>query len=182
MTYWEDIFRFHEKAHVGDPSGKWGLEAIRSIRDLIGADWQPDARHPLRSKLMISSEPNYMWLISFVQKLKKVSKILGSDHVLARFGSSDTYLGALGEMDFALKVTLSGHPCKFTFRRGEPSPDLVAEVAGQETDIEVTSLNQPYDDIAWTYAIDLVTDCNQCPMPLWGNVGSCSSTKGNRRC
>jgi len=76
--------------------------------------------------------------------------------VLARFRPSDQYLGALGEMDFALKVRLSGYPCKFAFQRGEPSADLVAEIAGQETDIEITSLNRPYEDLAGFSAFDSV--------------------------
>jgi hypothetical protein len=157
MAYWDYVLGFHEKAHERNPSGKAGLEAIRSIRDILDPDLQPDARHPLRSKLMLSSEENYRWLIHFSQKLKELKQIHGSERVLARFGHSDEYLGALAEMDFGLKVRLSGYPCKFSFERGKPSPDIVAEIAAQETDIEITSLNPPYDDVAWTSAIDSVT-------------------------
>ena len=156
MTFWENDLRFHERAYEGNPSGKGGLEAIRSIRDVLGPDWEPDPRHPLRSKLMLASEENYRWLIHFSQKLKELAQIPGSEHVLARFGPSEEYLGALAEMDFALKVKLSGYPCKFSFERGKPSSDI-AEIGGQETDIEITSLNPPYDDVAWTSAIDSVT-------------------------
>src|SRR6266704_710580 len=101
-TFRDYVLRFHESAHKGDPSGKEGLQAIRSILETLGPDWSPDARHPLRSKFMLSSEDNYKWLIHFAQKLKELLLIPGSDHVLARFRPSDGYLGALGEMDFAL--------------------------------------------------------------------------------
>jgi len=155
-TYGDHILSFHESAHEGDPSGKEGLEAVRSILGVLGPDWKPDAGHPLRSKLMLSSEDNYRWLIHFAQKLKELSRIPGSNHVLARFPPPDQYLGALSEMDFALKIKLSGYPCKFAFQRGEPSPDLVAEIAGQETDIEITSLNRPYEELAGFAAFDSV--------------------------
>src|SRR2546425_9892737 len=155
-TYRDHILSFHESAHKGDPSGKEGLEAVRSILGVLGPNWKPDAGHPLRSKLMLSSEDNYRWLIHFAQKLKELGQIPGCDHVRARLGPSDKYLGALAEMDFALKIRLSGYPCKFSFRQGEPSPDLVAEIAGHETEIEITSLNQPYDDVAGIEALSLI--------------------------
>ena len=156
MNFWENNLRFHEKAFEGNSSGKAGLEAIGSIRDVLGSDWEPDPPHPLRSKLVLSSEENYQWLIHFSLKLKELRQISGSDHVLTRLGPSASYLGALAEMDFGLKLRLSGYSAKFGFQRGEPSPDLVAEIAGQETDIEITSLNQPYEELAGFSAFDSV--------------------------
>src|SRR2546426_4801589 len=176
ITYQEHILRFHELAHEGDPSGKEGLDSIRSIFRILGPDWNPDARHPLRSKLGLCSEPNHKWLIYFDHKLKEISLMPGSDHVLARFSSSDTYLGALAEMDFALKIRLSGYPCRFAFQRGEPTPDLVAEIAGQEIDIEITSLNQPYEELAGFDALNSVlwpTIYSRCRSGgIWARVPS----------
>ena len=67
-TFRDYVLRFHESAHKGDPSGKEGLEAVHSILETLGPDWSPDARHPLRSKFMLSSEDNYKWAYSFRTK------------------------------------------------------------------------------------------------------------------
>src|SRR5437879_9558433 len=79
-------------------------------------------------------------------------------------------------MDFALKIKLAGYHCRFAFQRGKPSPDLVAEIAGYEIDIEITSLNQPYEELAGFDALDSVMNpaiYNRCRSGgIWARVPS----------
>ena len=174
--HWGFVLRFHEKVAPEHPSGKDGLRAILRIREILGPDFEPagPGRHPLKSKFYQASEPNYKWLIHFARKLDELLQIAGHEHVLARFGDSDTYPAALAEMEFALKIRLFGFPCKFAFQRGKPSPDLVAEVAGQQTDIEITSLNAPYEDVAGIEALSSVTQITlqaKCTSGgVWGRI------------
>src|SRR3989442_15958224 len=115
------IIAFHERAGKGDPSGSPGLEAIHSLREIFGRDWEPDPRHPLRSKLSISSEPSYQWLIHFVRKLSELPRIPVHEPVLARLRQSATFPSASSEMEFALKLSLNGHSCKFVPLKSEPT-------------------------------------------------------------
>lgn len=176
--YWGAVLRFHEKVFPEQPNGKAGLAAILRIREILGPDSEPSGpgRHPLISKLYQASETNYNWLIHFARKLEELLQIPEHDHVLARFGGSDTYPAALAEMEFALKIRLFGFPCKFAFRRGEPSPDLVAEVAGQQTDIEITSLNAPYEDVigieALSAVIQIAGNAKCVAGGMWGRIPS----------
>lgn len=156
QTFWEFTLGFHESVSKGDPSRELGLAALKSISDILGADWMPDRRHPLRSKLMVSSQPNYEWVIHFVRRLSELSKISGYEHVLSHLRNWDTYASALSEMDIALRLKLAGHSPKFAFEKGQQRPDLVAEVGKQSVDIEITSLNQPYEDSAGFEALSIV--------------------------
>ncbi len=151
------IIAFHERAGKGDPSGSPGLEAIHSLREIFGRDWEPDARHPLRSKLAISSEPSYQWLIHFVRKLREFSRISGHEPILVRLRNSDTFPSALSEMEFALKLKRSGHSCKYVPVENAPTPDLIAEMENQLVDIEITSLNLPYEDNVGMEALSIIT-------------------------
>jgi len=132
------------------------LAALGSISDIFGSDWMPDRRHPLRNKLMVSSQPNYEWFVHFVRKLSELTKIPGYEHVLSHLRNWDTYASALSEMDIALRLKLAGHFPKFAFERGERKPDLIAEIGSQSVDIEITSLNQPYEDSAGFEAFSIV--------------------------
>ncbi len=157
-AFWDYILKFHESGiSVVDPSGKARLEAVYSIRDIFGADWEPDPRDPLRPKLSISSEPSYQWLIHFVRKLRELSRISGHEPVLARLRQSTTFPSASSEMEFALKLKLNGHPCKFVPLKSEPTADIIVEVKNQEVDVEITSLNLPYEDEMGIQALSLVT-------------------------
>lgn len=155
QTFWEFTVRFHESASKGDPNRELGLVAIRSIRDMFGSDWTPDGRHPLRNKLSISSQDNYEWMIHFSQKLSELSKIPGYEHVLSHLRNSETYASALSETDIALRLRLAGHSPRFAFEISERRPDLVAEIRGQSVDIEITSINQPYEDTAGFEALSI---------------------------
>ncbi len=157
-AFWDYILKLHESGiSVVDPSGKAGLEAVYSIRDIFGADCDPDPRHPLRPKLSISSEPSYQWLIHFVRKLRELSRISGHEPVLARLRQSTTFPSASSEMEFALKLKLNGHPCKFVPLKSEPTADVIVELKNQEVDVELTSLNLPYEDEMGIQALSLVT-------------------------
>ena len=70
-------------------------------------------------------------------------------------------------MDLSLKLKLAGHTCRFVFVRGKTSPDLVAEAARQETDAEITSLNEPCEDLAGLNPISSVTQ-----MALYGKCAA----------
>ncbi len=151
------ILTFHEHAGKGDPSHNSGLEAIHSLREIFGLDWEPDSRHPLRSRLAISSEPSYQWLIHFVRKLRELSKMPGHEPILVRLGNSYTFPSALSEMEFALKLKLRGHSCKYVPLESVPTPDLTAEFGNQPVDVEITSLNLPYEDDIVIGALSIVT-------------------------
>src|SRR5207245_8481839 len=140
----------------GDPSRELGLVALKSISDIFGSDWMPDRRHPLRSKLMVSSQPNYEGVSHFVRKLSELAKVARCEHVLSHLHKWETYAYALSEMDIALRLRLAGHLPKFAFERSERRPDLIAEIGGQSVDIEVTSLSQPYEDSSGFEALSVV--------------------------
>ena len=119
-------------------------------------------------------EPNYRWLIHFAQKLEELLKIPGHDHVLPRLGGTEGFPSASSEMDFALKIRLSGFPCEFSFQRGVPTPDITTQVNGQKTDVEITSLNKPYEDTVGIGALSSVTvialQARCVSGGLWGRV------------
>src|SRR6266705_6205527 len=143
---WNEILDFHSKAANHRPSGKAGLKAINQIREILGEAFLPTGQHPLTQHLRMAYEPNYRWLIHYAQELEELTRIPGNKAVLQRLGASGTYQSAQVEMDFALKLRLAGCPCRFVLRSTDPTPDLLADIDGQDLEIEITSLNEPYED------------------------------------
>lgn len=149
--YWNFFESFQKKA-VDDPAwptGRAGLEALRKIRAVLEPNWLMSqvSNHPLRHKLAISSEPNYVWVCHFARKLEQLQKIPGSEPVIARLGSAQEYSNAWAELDFALRVHLSGFRCKFVSRSSKPTPDIMCEIDHRTVAIEVTSLNTSSEDM-----------------------------------
>ncbi len=164
-AYWDRIIEFHEKMEKKFPSGRAGLEAIQTIRRVLGSRWEPSRPgiassfgpgQALESRFWVGYEPNYRWLIHFAAKLEALLRISGHEFVLEQFSSPALFTTALMEMDFGLKVSLSGIQCKYDLQRSRPTPDLVAVVNGDEVDIEITSLNRPYEDTAGIAALSSV--------------------------
>jgi hypothetical protein len=181
--YWDQVLQFHEKASRDIPNGDAGLSAIKTIRQILGSKWKPpkpgiwaEYRHGMgmHSRFWVAYEPNYTWLIHFAQKLEALTHIPGHEHVIDRLGISEQYAAVLGEMDFGLKVSLSGISCSYEFRRAHPTPDLVAIAGNEKVDIEITSVNRPYEDTAGMDALSWVSIATiqaKCVSGgIWGHV------------
>jgi len=128
----------------------------------------------MHTRFWVAYAPNYRWLIHFARKLEAVTRIPGYEHVIDRLGISEQYAAVLGEMDFGLKVSLSGISCNYDFRRGQPTPDLVAIVGNEKVDIEISSMNRSYEDTAgmdslsWVSMAAIQAKC--ISGGIWGKV------------
>jgi hypothetical protein len=180
---WNSIIHYHDKISKDFPSGKAGLEAIQTIRSIMGSRWKPQTPriafeyHPgqsLWNRFWIGYEPNYRWLIHFARKLNVIVEIPSHEQVLDQLRSPEKYWSVLTEIDLTLKLKLSGIACKYDFQRGEPTPDVVAEIAGEKTDIEITSLNLPEEDTIGMDALSLVSmiavSAKCASGGMWGRV------------
>lgn len=143
------ILDFHERSSREYRFGDEGLEAVRYLFDLLGQNWTENQRnpHPLHSKLMMAWESNYLWLSHFVRKLRSLQDIGGSESVIRRLAHAVEYAGALAELDFALKLNLSGIPVRFVTPTSEiQTSDLIAEIDGSPIRVEITSMNLRDED------------------------------------
>ena len=137
---------FHESASSGCDSGEDGLKAVQYLESLLRDNWEEPQSldHPLQSKLRQASEPNYLWLVHFAQKLQRLSSIKGSEGVIKKLAIASEYNGALAELDFALKLHLAGIRVEFVEASPQAqTPDLIAEFDEHPAGIEITSMNLP---------------------------------------
>lgn len=156
--FWNLIEEFHTQESVERLNGVVGLAAVQRLRELLEPNWKVSAtgRHPLEGKLRLGSEQNYWWLSHFVRKLDEVGEVPGSETVVSRLASADEYAGALAELDFALKLKLSGHQTRFVARNKQPTPDLVTKIQNQEVEVEITSFNPSDEDRRSMEAIGII--------------------------
>ncbi|MCK5291698.1 MAG: hypothetical protein KAR39_06755 [Thermoplasmata archaeon] len=146
INFWDMTLTFHESASSGYDSGEDALKAVLYLESLLRDDWDETQTldHPLRSKLVQASEPNYLWLMHFAQKLQKLSTTKGSEGVIKKLAIAAEYNGALAELDFALKLHLGGIRVEFIEASPETqTPDLMAEFDGHLAGLEITSMNLP---------------------------------------
>jgi hypothetical protein len=148
-TFWDEV----ENLHLGRSE----QSAVQRLREVLEPHWQPVRRlreHPLANQLLTTWRSDR--LLHLAKKLNQFVQIEGSERVLTRLGSPGFYLTGSYEMDFALKMRLSGHGCKLIGEDTRSRPDLLATLCGRRYTIEVTSLNAPQEDrVAETMASTL---------------------------
>ncbi len=159
MGFWDHIIQFHELAKKDFRDADEGRKAVRFIRSVLEPVWHDElsGQHPLRSRLGWAGARNYEWLEQYALKLHIATGIPGFDAVLARQGRPDEYVGALAEIEVALKLHLSGLEVSFVPPGDLASPDLMVEVGKTVFNIEVTSLNPADEESRATDLMSIIT-------------------------
>src|SRR2546427_10749277 len=101
--------------------------AVQRLREVLEPHWQPVhwlREHPLANQLLTTWRSER--LLHLAKKLNQFVQIEGSERVLTRLGSPDFYLTGSHEMDFALKIRLSGQGCRLIGEGSRSRPDLLA--------------------------------------------------------
>jgi hypothetical protein len=110
--------------------------------------------HPLWNRLWgYSAERNYRWFSNFGKFLEVGSTIPGSESAIHRLGSPTEYFGALAELDFGIRLLLSGINCEFVPTKPSPTPDLIFHSGSIVSHVEITSLSTPQQERAELEAI-----------------------------
>lgn len=146
MSYW-DVIEFLHTEHAREfPHTQKAVAAVKRLRVLLEPHWKihgPQG-HPLDRYLRVAPHP--VKLSHLLAKLETLRLIPGHERVLRRIGSSADFTTAWYEADFALKLVLEGHGCRFLEEDGTPRADLLADIDGEDWEVEVTSLNPPRED------------------------------------
>jgi hypothetical protein len=140
---WDSAERFQQEHSEKNPSGTAGMQGFKTIRKILEPHWiSSRVYHPLWSRLWgHSAEGNYRWLSNFGKFLEVGSTIPHSESVIHRLGKPTEYLRALAELDFGVRLLLSGINCEFVPTKSIPTPDLIFHSGGMVSHVEITSLN-----------------------------------------
>ncbi|MEE9592162.1 MAG: hypothetical protein V3W28_01105, partial [Thermoplasmata archaeon] len=144
-TFWEWMLQFHEHAHTDYPNGEEGLKAVRSLRDLLDPVWQGDLHdHALRNRVGMASRRTYESLGQYARKLDAAADMPGFRSLVPRLGHPGQYLGAMHEIETALRLRLEGYEVRFLRpSSSKASPDLLVQSDHGSFAVEVGSLNRP---------------------------------------
>ena len=145
MSFWEFMLRFHEHVHEDYPNGEEGLEALHFLRDLLEPVWHADLLdHPLRNLIGMASQRSYDRIRQYAGKLLAATGIPGFESLRVRLGRPSEYLGAMHEIETALRLRLEGYEVSFLETSSERlSPDLLVQSDDGRFTVEVGSLNRP---------------------------------------
>ena len=148
MSFWELMLRFHEHVHEDYPNGKEGLEAVRYLRNLLEPVWHADPPdHPLRNRISMASQGSYERIQQYARKLFAASEIPGFGGLPVRLGHPNEHLGAMHEIEAALRLRLEGYEVSFLETSSEgQSPDLLVQSDDGRFTVEVGSLNRPDEE------------------------------------
>ncbi len=148
MSFWELMLRFHEHVHEDYPNGKEGLEAVRYLRNLLEPVWNADPPdHPLRNRVGMASQGSYERIQQYARKLFAASEIPGFGGLPVRLGHPNEHLGAMHEIETALRLRLEGYEVSFLETSSERlRPDLLVRSDDGRFAVEIGSLNPPDEE------------------------------------
>ena len=131
------------------------MQGFKIIRKILEPHWViSGVYHPLSYRFWgYSAEGNYRWFSNFGKFLEVGSTISGSERVIHHLGNSTEYLRALAELDFGVRLLLSGIKCEFVPTKSSPTPDLIFHSGSIVSHVEITSLNPPEQERAELEAI-----------------------------
>lgn len=139
LLFWNAVSDLHR--------GRPEEASVHRLREILEPVWQFAPRwrsYPLANQLLTTWRSSA--LVHLARRLDEFVRIERHERVLRRLGSPNSYPTAHHEVDFALKVPLAGHRCRYVPEGKTSVPDLLVPVDNGYCSVEVTSLNPPHAD------------------------------------